>query len=73
METRRLLIRGLGVQVPGGAPVLTWGYIPTGSSREGRSGVMFAPRLLVSLDLVAGDVPVPVASALVSGRAGHPA
>ena len=37
---------------PGGAPVLTWAYARSGSSREGRFGAMVAPRLLVSPDLV---------------------
>jgi len=49
---QRLLIRGFGVRVPGGAPILTWGYTHFGSPREGRFGAMFAPRLLVSPDLV---------------------
>jgi hypothetical protein len=47
-----LLIRGFGVQVPGGAPVLTWSFTRSGSPREGRFWAMFAPRLLVSPDLV---------------------
>jgi len=48
----RLLICGFGVQVPGGAPILTWGYTRSGASRDGRFRVMFAPRLLGSPDLV---------------------
>jgi hypothetical protein len=48
----RLLIRGFGVQVPGGAPVLTWGFTHSGLPREGHFRAMFAPRLLVSPDLV---------------------
>src|SRR5712691_3580771 len=48
----RLLIRGFGVRVPGGAPVLTWVFTRFGSPREGRFRPMFAPRLLVSPDLV---------------------
>ena len=47
-----LLIRGFGVQVPGGAPVLTWGYARSGLPREGRFGAMFAARLLTSPDIV---------------------
>ena len=31
-QSSGLLIRGFGVQVPGGAPVLTWGFIKTRSS-----------------------------------------
>src|SRR5262249_43378270 len=52
-----LLIRGFGVQVPGGAPggpVLTWGYPRSGCPREARFLAMFSPRLLVSPDLVVG-------------------
>jgi hypothetical protein len=49
---QRTLNRGFGVQVPDGAPVLTWGYASSGLPREGRFGAMFAPRLLVSPDLV---------------------
>src|SRR6266700_1128413 len=52
MQNRGLLIRGFGVRVPGGAPVLTWGFTRFGSPREGRFRPMFAPRLLVSPDLV---------------------
>jgi hypothetical protein len=26
-DAKQLLIRGFGVQVPGGAPVLTWGFV----------------------------------------------
>jgi len=48
-----LLIRGFGVRVPGGEPVLTWCYTYLGWPRGGRFGAMFAPRLLVSPDLVA--------------------
>ena len=48
-----LLICGFGVQVPGGAPTLTWSYTHFGVSRECRFVAMFAPRLLVSPDLVA--------------------
>src|SRR6266700_4973308 len=47
-----LLIRGFGVQIPGGAPVLTWAYARSGSPCEGRFGAMVAPRLLGSPDLV---------------------
>jgi hypothetical protein len=52
MFSSRLLIRWFGVQVPGGAPVLSWGYILSGWPRGGRFGGMFARRLLVSPDLV---------------------
>jgi hypothetical protein len=47
-----LLIRGLGVRVPGGAPVLTWGYARLGIPCEGRFRPVFAPRLFVSPDLI---------------------
>jgi hypothetical protein len=50
-----LLIRGFGVQVPDGAPtgnVLTWPYTSFGCHEAARFAVMFAPRLLVSPDLV---------------------
>ena len=57
-KTSRLLICGFGVQVPGGAPILTWDYTRSGSPRAGRFGAMFAPRLLVSPDLVAGTAPI---------------
>jgi hypothetical protein len=43
-----LLIRGFGVRVPGGAPVLTWCYTRSGSLVKAVSG----PCLLVSPDLV---------------------
>jgi hypothetical protein len=48
-----LLICGFGVRVPGGAPILNWGFTLFGSPREGHFRPMFAPRLLVSPDLVA--------------------
>jgi hypothetical protein len=47
-----ILIRGFGVQVPGGAPALIWHYTRFGRPRGGRFGAMFAPRLLVSPDVV---------------------
>jgi hypothetical protein len=53
-QSNGLLIRGFAVRVPGGAPALTWCYTRSGSPREGRFGAMFAPRLLVSPDLVHG-------------------
>jgi len=59
MQSSGLLICGFGVQVPGGAPILTWDYTRSGSLREGRFGAMVAPRLLVSRDLVAGTAPFP--------------
>ena len=61
-----LLIRGFGVQVAGGAPVLTWAYTRSRSPREARFGAMFAPRLLVMLvspDLVHRAVLVGLAPA----------
>src|SRR5258708_33962914 len=47
-QSSGLLIRGFGVQVPGGAPVLTCGYTRYRSPREGRFRPMFVRRLLVS-------------------------
>jgi hypothetical protein len=47
---RRLLIRGFGVQVPGGAPVLTWGFSAPGLFLCVRFVPMFAPRLLGRTD-----------------------
>ena len=47
-----LLICGFGVQVPGGAPVLTSGYTRSGSLVKAVSLAMFAPWLLVSPDVV---------------------
>jgi len=52
MKNSELLIRGFGVQVPGGAPVLTWPYTGLGCPEAAGSAAMFAPRLLVSPDLV---------------------
>src|SRR5690348_5674855 len=46
-----LLIRGFGVQVPGGAPVLTWCYYDVPRPRNGRSGPVVA-RSLVCTDRV---------------------
>jgi hypothetical protein len=45
-----LLIRGFGVQVPGGAPVLTWGFIAPGHFLCVRFVPMFAPCLLACTD-----------------------
>jgi hypothetical protein len=45
-----LLIRGFGVQVPGGTPVLTWGFINLRSSFRVRFVLMFAPCLLGRTD-----------------------
>jgi hypothetical protein len=45
-----LLIRGFGVQVPGGAPVLTWGFIAPGPFVCVRFVHMFAPCLLACTD-----------------------
>src|SRR5215469_2786962 len=59
-QSSGLLIRGFGVQVPGGAPVLTWPYTDLGCPEVARFWAMFAPRLLVSLDLV--DRAAPAAS-----------
>jgi hypothetical protein len=39
----RLLIRGFEVQVPGGAPVLTWGFTPPMRPRGGRFWAVMAP------------------------------
>ncbi len=55
-----LLIRGFGVQVPGGAPDLTWGYPRSAWSLRACFVSMFAPRLLVSRDPVAWLVCAPV-------------
>jgi len=63
-----LLIRGFGVQVPGGAPVLTWGFYCTFTLVNSRFRAMFAPRLLVSPNLVVGGVSTVAASALADGR-----
>jgi hypothetical protein len=52
-RSSRLLICGFGVRVPGGARNLTWGFTLSGSPREGHFLLTFAPRLLVSPDLVA--------------------
>jgi hypothetical protein len=48
----RLLIRGFGVQVPGGAPVPTWGFCSPFTLVDGRFRAMVAPRLLVSPNIV---------------------
>jgi hypothetical protein len=45
-----LLICGFGVQVPGGAPILTWGFAAPGHFSCARFAPMFAPCLLVSSD-----------------------
>src|SRR6266851_3621295 len=69
-----LLIRGFGVRVPGGAPVLTWCYTRFGRPRGGRFGAMFAPRLLVSPDLVPRAAvvgPAPARSARLVCRPGR--
>ena len=58
-----LLIRGFGVQVPGGAPVLTWGFTAPGLFPCVRSVPMFAPCLLARTD--------PAIRGL--SKAGHPA
>ncbi len=47
-----LLIRGFGVQVPGGAPVLTWHFYRIFTLVGGRFRAMFAPRLLASRNIV---------------------
>src|ERR1035441_646283 len=52
-QSSRLLICGFGVRVPGGARILTWGFIMSRSPCEGRFWPVVAPRLLVSPDLVA--------------------
>ena len=40
-QRSELLIRGFGVQVPGGAPVLTWGFIDRRSSLRARFVLIF--------------------------------
>src|SRR6185437_1387362 len=45
-----LLIRGFGVQVPGGAPGLTWGFTTPGHFLCVRFVLMFAPCLLGRTD-----------------------
>jgi hypothetical protein len=45
-----LLIRGFGVRVPGGAPVLSWGFIAPGHFLRIRFVPMFAPCLLARTD-----------------------
>ncbi len=47
-----LLIRGFGVRVPGGAPVLTWGFCYPFTLVYGPFRAMVAPRLLVSPNIV---------------------
>jgi hypothetical protein len=47
-----LLIRGFGVRVPGGAPVLTWGFVAPGHFLCVRFVPMLAPCSLVSHDRV---------------------
>jgi hypothetical protein len=49
-QSSGLLIRGFGVRVPGGAPVLTWHYAESELPRDGRFGAVLAPCSLVSLD-----------------------
>jgi hypothetical protein len=44
---RLLLIRGFGVRVPGGAPVLTWGFFASSSFLYVRFVPMLAPCSLV--------------------------
>ena len=48
--SRPLLIRGFGVRVPGGAPVLNWGFIAPGLFLCVRFVPMLAPCSLASLD-----------------------
>jgi hypothetical protein len=50
-EQRTLNLR-VRVQVPGGAPVLTWSFYYTFTLVGGRFLAMVAPRLLVSPDIV---------------------
>src|SRR5450756_141867 len=49
-QSSGLLIRGFGVQVPGGAPGLTWGFTTPGLFLCVRFVHMFAPRLLGRTD-----------------------
>jgi hypothetical protein len=51
-QSSGLLIRGFGVQVPGGAPALAWYFYRTFTLVGDHFRARFAPRLLVSLDLV---------------------
>jgi len=51
-ENFGLLIRGFGVQVPGGAPVLTWHFCYLFALVTGRFPAMSAPCLLASPDIV---------------------
>ena len=53
---RLLLIRGFGVRVPGGAPVLTWGFIAPGHFSCVRFVPMLAPCSLASQDRVAAGL-----------------
>jgi hypothetical protein len=68
-----LLIRGFGVQVPGGAPVLTWGFIAPGHFFCVRFVHLVAPWLLARTDpaILWGVRSAPVASGLqFAGSAG---
>jgi hypothetical protein len=51
---QRILIRGFGVQVPGGAPGLTWGFTTPGHFLCVRFVHMFAPCLLGGRERGAG-------------------
>ena len=53
-KSRGLLVRGFGVRVPGGAPVLTWLFCYPFTLVGGRFPAVVAPRWLVSPDLVGG-------------------
>ena len=75
----RTLNRGFGVRVPGGAPVLTWGFTAPGHFLRVRFVPMFASCLLVSSDpairglsnlarLAPGPGACPRIRAAVSGR-----
>jgi hypothetical protein len=55
-QSSGLLIRGFGVQVPGGAPVLTWGFIAPGHFLCVRFVHLVAPWLLARTDPAIGGL-----------------
>jgi len=54
-QSSGLLIRGFGVQVPGGAPVLTWGFTAPGHFLRARFVPVVAPWLLARTDPAIGS------------------
>src|SRR5260370_20507685 len=75
-QSSGLLIRGFGVQVPGGAPVLTWGFTTPGHFLCVRFVHMFAPCLLACTDpairvLSKTAHPAPDTGARATGSAPH--